>query len=61
MKKLIRSISLSEDLDMQLKRDSETRGLTVSANLARILFEHFQQAGVQQKRGSLNLLSTSQK
>jgi hypothetical protein len=61
MKKLIRSVSLSEELDLQLKRDSEFRGLTVSANLARILFEYFQQVGVQQRSGTLNLLSTNQK
>tara|TARA_B100000287_G_scaffold375968_1_gene376794 strand:- start:178 stop:345 length:168 start_codon:yes stop_codon:yes gene_type:complete len=41
-KKKIRSISLSEKIDEQLINDSDFRGLTVSANLTRILYEYFQ-------------------
>ena len=40
MKKIIRSISIMESLDKNLKEDSETRGLTVSANVSRILYEY---------------------
>ena len=42
MEKKIRSISISENIDEQLIEDSRYRGLTISANLARILFEYFQ-------------------
>tara|TARA_Y100000593_G_C4281772_1_gene323165 strand:- start:131 stop:313 length:183 start_codon:yes stop_codon:yes gene_type:complete len=41
MKKKIRSISISEYIDNQLKDDSEYRGLTISANLSRILYDYF--------------------
>ena len=42
MKKIIRSISIMESLDKNLKEDSEIRGLTVSANVSRILYEYLQ-------------------
>tara|TARA_R100001443_G_C3322787_1_gene170465 strand:- start:33 stop:203 length:171 start_codon:yes stop_codon:yes gene_type:complete len=38
--KKIRSISISNEIDELLEEDSKMRGLTVSANLSRILFEH---------------------
>ncbi len=38
--KKIRSISISNKIDELLEEDSKMRGLTVSANLSRILFEH---------------------
>jgi len=38
--KKIRSISLSNELDELLEQDSKKRGLTVSANLARILYDY---------------------
>ena len=38
--KKIRSISISNEIDNLLEEDSKMRGLTVSANLSRILFEH---------------------
>ena len=41
MKKVIRSISIMESLDKNLKEDSEIRGLTVSANVSRILYEYY--------------------
>ena len=40
--KKIRSISLSESIDAQLEQDSKSRGLTISANVTRILYEYFQ-------------------
>jgi hypothetical protein len=42
MNKKIRSISLSKNMDNQLKEDSEDRGLTISANVSRILYDYFQ-------------------
>tara|TARA_Y100000593_G_C4303370_1_gene334502 strand:+ start:2319 stop:2495 length:177 start_codon:yes stop_codon:yes gene_type:complete len=40
MKKKIRSISLSKHIDEKLLKDSQFRGLTVSANISRILHEY---------------------
>ena len=42
MEKKIRSISISEVIDSKLIDDSKSRGLTISANLSRILFDYFQ-------------------
>ena len=42
MKKIISSISIMKSLDKNLKEDSEIRGLTVSANVSRILYEYLQ-------------------
>ena len=39
--KKIRSISISNEIDNLLEEDSKMRGLTVSANLSRILFDYF--------------------
>ena len=57
MKRIIRSISILDSLDRTLKEDSQYRGLTVSANITRILFEYFQTNSIQNKEG-LNLLPT---
>ena len=45
MNKKIRSISISENIDNQLIENSRTWGLTISANISRILHEYFQQNG----------------
>ena len=42
MEKKIRSISISEIIDSKLINDSKLRGLTISANLTRILYDYFQ-------------------
>ena len=42
MDKKIRSISISEIIDSKLIDDSKSRGLTISANISRILFNYFQ-------------------
>ena len=42
MEKKIRSISISEVIDNKLIDDSKSRGLTISANISRILFDYFQ-------------------
>lgn len=44
MKKRIRSISISEGIDEQLIEDSNYRGLTISANITRILYDYFKSA-----------------
>ena len=41
MEKKIRSISISYGIDEKLILDSKSRGLTISANITRILFDHF--------------------
>ena len=57
MEKKIRSISISETIDEKLIEDSKYRGLTISANLSRILYEYFQ--GQPSKTG--NILSVKRK
>lgn len=42
MKKKIRSISITEKMDKKLKNDSNYRGLTISANISRILYDYFE-------------------
>ena len=42
MDKKIRSISISYVIDEKLILDSKSRGLTISANISRILFNYFQ-------------------
>ena len=44
MEKKIRSISISEIIDSKLIDDSKLRGLTISANISRILFDYFRDA-----------------
>ena len=41
MKKKIRSISIAEKMDEKLQEDSDYRGLTISANISRILYDYF--------------------
>ncbi len=41
MDKKIRSISISEGIDSKLIKDSKSRGLTISANVSRILYDYF--------------------
>ena len=52
MEKKIRSISISENIDNQLIEDSRFRGLTISANLTRILYDYFED---QPKKSGLKL------
>ena len=52
MEKKIRSISISEIIDSKLIDDSKLRGLTISANLSRILFDYFKE----ETRGSGKLV-----
>ena len=41
MENKIRSISISHGIDEKLIVDSKSRGLTISANISRILFDYF--------------------
>jgi len=41
MNRKIRSISISDIIDNQLIEDSRYRGLTISANISRILYDYF--------------------
>ena len=41
MAKKIRSLSLSSNIDKKLEEDSRYRGLTISANVSRILYDYF--------------------
>ena len=41
MDKKIRSISISYGIDEKLIVDSKSRGLKISANISRILFDYF--------------------
>jgi len=43
MEKKIRSISISEIIDSKLINDSKSRGLTISANISRILYDYFKE------------------
>ena len=42
MNKKIRSISIAEKMDEKLQQDSNYRGLTISANITRILYDYFE-------------------
>ena len=44
MDKKIRSISISYGIDEKLIVDSKSRGLTISANISRILYDYFRVA-----------------
>ena len=57
MKKVIRSISLSNKIDINLKKESEIRGTTISANISRILYEYYLKNPIKSKQ-DLNILST---
>ena len=50
-----------ESLDKNLKEDSEIRGLTVSANVSRILYEYLQGNSskyISKKNNILNVMSS---
>ena len=42
MNKKIRSISICKKIDQKLENDSNDRGLTISANITRILHDYFE-------------------
>tara|TARA_Y100001973_G_scaffold100347_1_gene161261 strand:+ start:351 stop:530 length:180 start_codon:yes stop_codon:yes gene_type:complete len=58
MDKKIRSISISQSIDEKLKEDSNYRGLTISANVSRILYDYFQSQNIKNIK-NLNKLPTN--
>ena len=61
MEKKIRSISISENMDKQLKDDSNYRWLTISANLTRILYDYFQNENIKNIKHPNKLLTNIKK
>ena len=55
MERTIRSISLSNEIDIKLKEESDIRGTTVSANISRILYEYYLRNPIKSKQ-DLNIL-----
>ena len=51
MNKKIRSISIAERIDEQLQKDSNYRGLTISANVTRILYDYFENENKKSSKG----------
>ena len=51
--KKIRSISISNEIDNLLEEDSRNRGLTISANVTRILYEYLQKNNSSSKKLSI--------
>ena len=61
MKRKIRSISITETIDSKIIDDSNARGLTVSANISRILYNYLEMPKVLKKGTGLNIISRANK
>mgnify|MGYP001090944105 FL=1 len=61
MNKKIRSISLERFMDEKLYQDSRARGMSVSANITRILYDYFNQQGLLTVNKPINVLKTTNK
>ena len=61
MKRKIRSISITEVIDSKIIDDSNARGLTVSANISRILYNYLEMPKIIKNRSSLNVISRTNK
>lgn len=61
MKRKIRSISITETIDSKIIDDSKARGLTVSANISRILYNYLEKPKIIKNRSSLNVISRTNK
>ncbi len=61
MNKKIRSISLERFIDEKLYQDSRARGMSVSANITRILYDYFNQQGLLTVNKPMNVLKTTNK
>ena len=57
MNKKIRSVSLARHIDEKIVKDSKERGLTVSANLARILHDYFQNNSILSQNRTLKSIN----
>ena len=58
MKRKIRSISISEDIDREIIKDSEKRGLNVSSNISRILYNYIKKDSIHKSKKQKNILKT---
>ena len=61
MNKKIRTISLERFMDKKLYQDSRARGMSVSANITRILYDYFNQQGLLTVNKPINVLKTTNK
>lgn len=61
MNKKIRSISLEHFMDEKLCQDSRSRGMSVSANITRILYDYFNQQGLLNVNKPTNVLKSMNK
>lgn len=59
MNKKIRSISLERFIDKKLYQDSKARGMSVSANITRILYDYFNQQGLLNINKPMNVLKST--
>lgn len=57
MNRKIRSISITENIDTKIVKDSQDRGLTVSANISRILFDYFDKPKIIKTNANHNIIS----
>ena len=61
MNRKIRTISISKNIDSKIIEDSNERGLNVSANISRILYDYFKKPKIIKRGGNLNIISNSNK
>lgn len=61
MKRKIRSISIAETIDSKIMDDSKARGLTVSANISRILHNYLKEPKIIKTTSGLNVISKTNK
>ena len=61
MNKKIRSISLERFMDEKLYQDSRARGMSVSANITRILYDYFNEQGLLTVNKAMNVLKSMNK
>ena len=61
MIKKIRSISLERFMDEKLYQDSRARGMSVSANITRILYDYFNEQGLLTVNKPMNVLKSMNK
>ena len=59
MNKKIRSISLERFIDKKLYQDSKARGMPVSANITRILYDYFNRQGLLNINKPMNVLKST--
>ena len=58
MKRKIRSISIAESIDSEIIKDSEIRGLNISSNISRILYDYIKKNSIFKTKKPINILKT---